>query len=92
MQAGTSSPARPRVSAFHGFEASVEHLLGADMRLIYGMAVPILIVCGLIVILALSPAVWLVAAILALELAVLSVVIYGFVLLNEPDDPDPDQP
>lgn len=74
-------------NAFHGFDESVERVLGADMRLVYGMAVPILVIVGLIVILALSPATWVVAAIVLLEVAALGVVIYGFMgLLNEPDD------
>jgi hypothetical protein len=74
-------------NAFRGFDQSVERVLGADMRLVYGMAVPILMIVGLIVILALSPAVWLVAAIVVLELAALGVVAYGFVgLLEEPDE------
>ncbi len=74
-------------NAFHGFDESVERVLGADMRLVYGMAVPILMIVGLIVILALSPATWLVVSILILEAAALGVVIYGFTgLLNEPDE------
>ncbi len=85
MESGRSTP-HP-ANAFSGFDASVERTLGADMRLVYGMAVPILMVVGLIIILALSPAVWLVAAILVLELALLGVVVYGFVgMLNDDDD------
>jgi hypothetical protein len=72
---------------FRGFDESVERVLGADMRLIYGMAVPILMVCGLIVVLALSPATWLVVAVLVIEIALLAVVVLGFFgLLNE-DEP-----
>lgn len=83
-----SPPAAPHSEhPFHGFDESVERALGADMRLIYGMALPILMVVGLIVMLALSPAVWLVASILVLEMAALGVVIYGFVgMLNEAED------
>lgn len=74
---------------FRGFDQSVERLLGADIRLIYGFAVPILMVVGLIVILALNPATWLVIAIVVLELAALCVVVAGFVtMLNEPADDD----
>ena len=81
----------PHDSAFRGFDESVEHALGADMRLVYGMAVPILMILGLIVILALSPAVWLVAAILIMELAALVIVVYGFMsMLNEPEHEDRD--
>ena len=56
----------------------------------YGMLVPILMICGVIVVLALSPAVWLVASILVLELAALGVVGYGLAgMLDEsPADDD----
>jgi hypothetical protein len=79
-------------NAFRGFDQSVERAVGADMRLLYGMLVPILMICGVIVVLALSPAVWLVAIILLLELGALAVVGYGLAgMLNEaPDDADND--
>ena len=63
--------------AFRGFDDSVERAVGADMRLLYGMLVPILMICGVIVVLALTPTVWLVAFIVALELGALVVVGYG---------------
>lgn len=76
-------------NAFRGFDESVERVIGADMRMVYGMGVPILMILGLIVILALSPAVWLVATIVVLEIAALGVVAYGFVgLLNESEQED----
>jgi hypothetical protein len=79
-------------NAFRGFDESVERAVGADMRLLYGMLVPILMICGVIVLLALSPATWLVAIVLVLELAALAVVGYGLAgMLNEsPDDDAPD--
>jgi hypothetical protein len=78
---------------FEGFDRSVEHALGADMRLLYGMAAPILMVIGVIVLLALNPATWLVIAVLLLEVACLALVVYGFVgLLDEPGDQDLDHP
>lgn len=85
----TQSPdSHPSQSVFEGFDETMEHVLGADMRLIYGMAVPMLMIVGLIVILALNPATWLVVAIVVLELAALAVVVTGFIgLLNqEPED------
>lgn len=55
------------------------------MRLLYGMLAPILMICGVIVVLALNPAVWLVATIFVLEIAALAVVGYGLAgMLNEP--------
>ncbi len=79
---------------FEGFDRSVEHALGADMRLLYGMAAPILMVVGLIILLALNPTTWLVVALVLLEIACLAVVVYGFVgMLDErSEDDDLDQP
>lgn len=77
----------PHESVFRGFDESVEHTLGADMRLIYGMAAPILIVVGMIVVLALSPAAWLVVVIVLVEIAALGLVLSGFTsMLNEPGE------
>jgi hypothetical protein len=74
-----------RPHAFRGFDESVERAVGADMRLLYGMLVPILMICGVIVVLALNPAVWVVAFIVALEIGALAVVGYGLAgMLGEP--------
>jgi hypothetical protein len=87
----STSEQHPHENPFRGFDESVEHVLGADMRLIYGFAIPILMVIGLIVILGLSPATWLVVAILVMEVAALCVVLTGFIgMLNEPDDDPPE--
>ncbi|HLY47724.1 MAG TPA: hypothetical protein VKR21_00875 [Solirubrobacteraceae bacterium] len=84
-----ASDDHPHENPFRGFDESVERALGADMRLVYGFAVPILMVVGLIIILALSPATWLVVTIVVMELAALCVVLTGFIgMLNEPDDED----
>jgi hypothetical protein len=88
--AKTHSAPHPR-NTFHGFDESVERTLGADTRLLYGMAVPILMVAGLIIILALNPAGWLVASTLVLEIAALAVVMYGILgMLDESDEGDAD--
>jgi len=72
---------------FRGFDDSVERTVGADMRLIYGLGAPILLVLGVIVILALSPATWLVVAIVLIEIAALAIVLTGFMgMLNQPDE------
>jgi hypothetical protein len=87
--ATTNPENHPHESPFHGFDESVEHVLGADMRLIYGMAVPIFMVVGLIIVLALSPGTWLVVAIVVMEVVALCVVLAGFMgMLNEPEDDD----
>lgn len=83
----TTGPKR----VFHNFDTSVERALGADLRLLYGMLVPILMVCGVIVLLALQPQTWLVIAVLVLEVAALGVVATGFaVMLSDEDEEDPD--
>ena len=75
------------VRVFHEFDAAAERALGSDMRMIYGMLIPILMVCGLIVLLALKPETWLVIAVLVLECAALGVVVTGFLgMLNEDED------
>jgi chromate transport protein ChrA len=82
----TAHENHPQENPFHGFDESVARLLGADMRLIYGMAAPIVMIVGLIIILALSPATWLVVAIVALEIAALGLVVAGLMgMLNEDD-------
>jgi len=75
--------------AFRGFDRSVERVLGVDVRLLYGMIVPILMVSGLIVLLALSPQTWLQIAVLLAEIAALGVVVTGFVgILNDNGEDD----
>ena len=84
-----TNPAR----VFHEFDATVERSLGVDARLLYGMLIPILMVCGLIVLLALNPETWLVIAVVLFEAAALGVVVTGFLaMLNEDDDTDVDTP
>ena len=84
-----TNPAR----VFHEFDATVERSLGVDVRLLYGMLIPILMVCGLIILLALNPETWLVIAVVLFEAAALGVVVTGFLaMLNEDDDTDEDTP
>ncbi|MBV9335657.1 MAG: hypothetical protein JO262_10265 [Solirubrobacterales bacterium] len=52
----TSIDHRPH--AVRGFDESIERAIGADMRLLYGMLGAILVLCGVIVLLALSPTTW----------------------------------
>jgi hypothetical protein len=82
----TADENHPHENAFHGFDESVAHLLGADMRLVYGMAAPILMIVGLIIVLALSPATWLVVAIVVLEIAALGLVVAGLMGMLDEDD------
>ena len=90
MPAETSHPSHTSPTrVFHNFDTSVERTLGVDVRLLYGMLVPILMVCGLICLLALTPQTWLVIAIVLFEIAALGVVVTGFVaMLNEDSEDD----
>jgi hypothetical protein len=88
MTTGTPHPTHTNPThVFHDFDANVERAIGADFRLLYGMLIPILMICGLIVVLALSPQTWLVITVVVLEMAALGVVVTGFVtMLNEDED------
>lgn len=81
---------RPPRRPLRGFEQAVERRLGVDMRLLYGMGVPVVLVSVVIALLlgyAASP--WAVAGLLAFEGLMLAGVLTGFVgMLNEPDDED----
>jgi len=94
MQTDPSHPSYTSLTrVFRGFDRSVERTLGADVRLLYGMVVPILMLSGLIILLALSPQTWLVIAVLLLEIAALGVVVTGFVgMLNDDDEDDTERP
>jgi hypothetical protein len=67
------------------FDDSIERALGADMRLIYGLAVPLFMVIGLIVLLALNPTTWLVIGIVLLEVAALGLIVYGLMNMMRDD-------
>ncbi|HUA70125.1 MAG TPA: hypothetical protein VMA96_03560 [Solirubrobacteraceae bacterium] len=94
MATESSDPSYTSLShAFRGFDRSVERVLGVDVRLLYGMVVPILMISGLIVLLALSPQTWLQIAVLLLELAALGVVLTGFIgILNDNGEEDTEDP
>lgn len=75
--------------AMHALDASLERRVGADLRLIYGMAAPILLIVGLIVVLAFVTSPLVVAAILVAEVGLLGVVLLGFSeLLSESEEED----
>ncbi len=76
---------------FQGFDESVTRLLGADMRLLYGMLVPILMIVGLIIVLALNPATWLVGAIVVLEIAALLLVVTALLEMMRDGEDDRNQ-
>lgn len=84
--APTSARAGQHRHILRGFDESMTEMLGADARLLYGMAVPILMIVGLIILLALNPAKWLVVAIVLLEIAALALVVAGLLEMMSDDD------
>ena len=87
----TPAPADQHRHILRGFDESMERLLGADLRLLYGMAIPILAVVDLIILLALNPSKWLVAAIVLVEIAALGLVVAGLFEMMSDDDADESQ-
>ncbi len=71
---------------FRGFDASMTRMLGADLRLLYGIAVPILMVLGLILLLALNPVKWVVAVIVVCEIGGLALIVTGLYAMMSDDD------
>ncbi len=64
----------------------VEATIGADMRLIYGMLVPMLMVFALIVPMVLAPSYWLVGLVLMFELCCLAFIVTKLLaMLDEPE-------
>ncbi len=86
MQDETSRPARS--NPFLGVEMLIERLIGADMRLIYGAIVPMVLIVGLVVLLTLqSTSWWLVALVLVVEFAAVGLVVFAFMkMLDEDND------
>ncbi len=81
---------RPRAprhpDPLHGLDTSVESALGVDLRLLYGMLVPVLLIVGLIIALVLVRSYWLVAAALVPEIACLGlIVVKTMAMIDEPD-------
>jgi Flp pilus assembly protein TadB len=68
-------------------DSAIERLIGVDMRLIYGFGVPMLALCALIVVMMLASSVWMVAAAMVVVLAMLALVLTGFLgMFDEPSN------
>lgn len=79
--------------AFVRFDRGAQRLLGVDMRLLYGMAVPVVAIGLLIAVLfGYAPSTWTVIALMVVEVILLGVVLCGFTILlrDVPDDEDAD--
>lgn len=82
--------AHPHHFVLRNLARSVERTLGIDARLLYGMGVPMLMIVGLIALLALSPADWVVAVIVLCELAALGLVVAGLTdMMSDDQDEGP---
>jgi len=65
----------------------ITRMLGADVRLLYGFAVPIFATVGFIIAFAVSGQGWMVGAVGVFMLIATAVVVFGIVgMLDEPDD------
>ena len=80
-----TTPARS--NPFAGVEEMIERVLGADMRLIYGALVPMVLVVDLVVLLTLqSTSWWLVAAVVVVEFAAVGLVVSAFLKMLDDDN------
>ncbi len=78
-----------RSNPFAGVELLIERLLGADMRLIYGAIVPMVLIVDLVVLLTLSASDWwLVAVVVVVEFAAVALVVYAFMQMLDEDNDD----
>lgn len=81
-----------RYAPVHRFDGAVERFLGADMRLLYGMAVPVVLASAVVaVVIAFAASPWAIAGLVALVVVMLVVVLVGFfAMLDETEDTDQD--
>ena len=77
--------------AFARFDRGTERILGVDMRLLYGMGVPVVLTCVLVTLaFAFAASTWAVVGLMLVEVIMLGVVLCGFsgLLADDPQDPD----
>lgn len=87
-----SAATRPKATIYQTIDVAIERVIGADFRLIYGMAVPILILCGLIIALAAYPKAWVVGILVVLEIGTLAMIVRGFMDMMDSDDDGQGEP
>lgn len=89
-------PPAPRHHAdpLYEMDVAVESAVGVDLRLIYGMLVPVLLVIGLVLTVVFVQSYWLVAATWVVEIAFIGLIVAKtLAMLDEPDRPEgPSQP
>ncbi len=75
-----------QIDPLRRLDTRLDRALGSDLRLIYGVGMPMLLVIAGIIALALSPSYWLVGATLVVEIGCLGFVITKLMaMLDEPD-------
>lgn len=87
------TPVASTQHSFARFDTAATRVLGVDMRLLYGMGVPVVGTCVLVAIaFGFAASTWAVVAMMIVEVIMLGVVLCGFSgLLNDPpqeDEPD----
>lgn len=83
----TRPPRRRRHDPLHRLDVSIESLLGVDLRLLYGMLVPMLVILGLVVAVLAVQSYWVVAAAWIVEMAALGLIVTKLLaMLAEPGE------
>lgn len=67
-------------------DRALERLLGVDLRLLYGFAVPVLVVCGLIFLLAAHPSYPLVGGVVVIEVVLLALIVVKVLAMTGDED------
>jgi hypothetical protein len=80
------TPTRASRRSFRAVDAWLESVLGADMRLLYGVIIPMVLVVDVLVLLTFKQYAWLVAILMLIEIGALLLVIYGFMEMLDDED------
>ncbi len=90
MATTSTHPEHSRVMrAYTAVDSGAERVLGVDTRLLYGFAVPVLAIVGVIIGFSFHARWWLVGIVVAFEVLALVIVVLGFVhMLGQGDEPD----
>ncbi len=90
MATTSPQPEHSRVMRAYGaIDRGAERFLGVDTRLLYGFAVPVLVIVGMIIGFSFHARWWLVGLVVLFEVVALVIVVLGFVrMLNQGDEPD----
>jgi hypothetical protein len=71
----------------HGLDVAIETTLGADLRMLYGLGIPVVAMVALMIPMFLLPSYWLDAGVLVTAMGATGFIVVKFLrLLEEPDD------